>query len=35
MNFKIEAVNTETNGFDINPDLWFFDLFDCNKSGIY
>lgn len=29
--FDIRAVYTETNGFDINPDRWYFDLFayDC------
>ena len=26
-NFKVGAVYTETNGFDINPDRWYFDLF--------
>lgn len=29
--FSIKAIYTETNGFDINPDRWFFGLcaFDC------
>lgn len=25
--FDIKAVYTETNGFDINPDRWYFDMF--------
>ncbi len=32
--FDVQAVYTETNGFDINPDRWYFDLFayDCYKG---
>ena len=29
----LKAIYTETNGFDINPDLWFFDLFAYEKYG--
>ena len=29
----IKAVYAETNGFDINPDLWFFDLFAYESYG--
>jgi len=33
--FDIEAVYTETNGFDINPDRWYFDLFAYdNYAGL-
>jgi hypothetical protein len=31
--FKLGAVYTETNGFDINPDRWYFDLFAYRKYG--
>jgi hypothetical protein len=31
--FKISAVYTETNGFDINPDRWYFDLFAYRAYG--
>ena len=31
--FSIKAVYTETNGFDINPDKWFFDLFAFDFYG--
>jgi hypothetical protein len=31
--FEIKAIYTETNGFYINPDLWFFDLFAYDKYG--
>lgn len=31
--FQIRAVYTETNGFDINPDRWYFDLFAYKKYG--
>jgi len=27
------AIYTETNGFYINPDLWFFDIFLCPTHG--
>jgi len=29
----IEAIYTETNGFDINPDRWFFDIFAYSTYG--
>ena len=29
--FEIQAVYTETNGFDINPDRWYFDLFAYDR----
>ena len=29
----IKAVYTETNGFDINPDRWFFDVFAYKTYG--
>ena len=29
----IEAIYIEMNGFDINPDLWFFDLFAFDTYG--
>ncbi|MDJ0711076.1 MAG: hypothetical protein QNJ14_11825 [Woeseiaceae bacterium] len=33
--FDIKAVYTETNGFDINPDRWYFDLFAYDRySGL-
>jgi hypothetical protein len=32
-NFEVGAVYTETNGFDINPDRWYFDLFAYRKYG--
>ncbi len=31
--FTIKAIYTETNGFDINPDLWYFELFAYDKYG--
>ena len=31
--FQIKAAYTETNGFDINPDRWFFDLFAYKSYG--
>jgi len=31
--FPIKAIYTETNGFDINPDRWFFDLFAFDSYG--
>ena len=31
--FKIAAVYTEMNGFDINPARWFFDVFAYNDYG--
>lgn len=31
--FKVAAVYSETNGFDINPDRWYFDLFAYRKYG--
>src|SRR4051812_42913546 len=31
--FKIQAAYTETNGFDINPDLWFFSPFAYELYG--
>jgi hypothetical protein len=31
--FKVGAVYTETNGFDINPDRWYFDLFAYREYG--
>ena len=31
--FKLGAVYTETNGFDINPDRWYFDLFAYHEYG--
>lgn len=32
-NFKVGAVYTETNGFYINPDRWYFDLFAYHEYG--
>jgi hypothetical protein len=29
----LKAIYTETNGFDINPDQWYFDLFGYNNYG--
>jgi len=29
----LKAIYTETNGFDINPDCWYFDLFAYEKYG--
>jgi len=31
--FRIAAAYTEMNGFDINPDRWFFDVFAYEKYG--
>ena len=31
--FKIGAAYTEMNGFDINPDRWFFDVFAFSQYG--
>ena len=31
--FKIGAAYTEMNGFDINPDRWFFDVFAFGEYG--
>ena len=31
--FEVKAVYTETNGFDINPDRWFFDVFAFQSYG--
>jgi hypothetical protein len=31
--FEIGAVYTEMNGFDINPDRWFFDVFAFTEYG--
>jgi hypothetical protein len=31
--FKVEAVYTEMNGFDINPDRWYCDLFAYEADG--
>jgi hypothetical protein len=31
--FDIKAVYLEMNGFDINPDLWYFDSFGYSKYG--
>lgn len=31
--FKVAAVYTETNGFDINPDCWYFSLFAYRAYG--
>lgn len=31
--YSIAAAYTETNGFDINPDRWYFDLFAYNTYG--
>jgi hypothetical protein len=31
--FKIGAAYTEMNGFDINPDRWFFDVFALTEYG--
>lgn len=31
--FSIEAAYTEMNGFDINPDLWYCDLFAYELDG--
>jgi len=30
---ELQAIYTETNGFDINPDSWFFDLFGFETCG--
>jgi len=30
---KLKTIYTETNGFDINPDRWFFDLFGIEYYG--
>lgn len=30
---EIKAIYTETNGFDINPDEWYFDLFGYSTYG--
>tara|TARA_Y100001970_G_C13701028_1_gene587199 strand:- start:137 stop:361 length:225 start_codon:yes stop_codon:yes gene_type:complete len=32
-NSNFQAVYTETNGFDINPDTWDFDLFGFENRG--
>lgn len=29
----LKAIYTETNGFDINPDEWYFELFGFNDCG--
>ncbi len=29
----LKAIYTETNGFDINPDEWFYDIFSYKKYG--
>lgn len=31
--YAVGAVYTETNGFDINPDSWYFDLFAYTEYG--
>src|SRR5687767_5889626 len=31
--FSIAAAYTETNGFDINPDRWYFDFFAYDAYG--
>lgn len=31
--FPVSAIYTETNGFDINPDRWYFDLFAYSSDG--
>src|SRR5262249_39046091 len=31
--FSIKAVYLEMNGFDINPDRWYFDFFGYTKYG--
>jgi len=31
--FDLKAIYTETNGFDINPDRWFFDVFGYDRYG--
>ncbi|QDT36282.1 hypothetical protein [Stratiformator vulcanicus] len=31
--FAVGAIYTETNGFDINPDRWYFDLFAYQTDG--
>ena len=31
--YEIKAIYAETNGFDINPDRWFFDLFAFEEYG--
>jgi hypothetical protein len=33
LRFDVRAVYTETNGFDINPDEWYFDLFGYRDYG--
>jgi hypothetical protein len=33
LNFELRAVYTETNGFDINPDRWYFDVFAYRAYG--
>jgi hypothetical protein len=30
---ELQAIYTETNGFEINPDSWFFDLFGFEQCG--
>ncbi len=30
---EIAAIYTETNGFDINPDRWYFDIFGYFEDG--
>lgn len=31
--YVVKAIYTETNGFDINPDRWYFDLFAYDSYG--
>jgi len=31
--FEINVLYTETNGFDINPDVWYFDIFGYVQHG--
>jgi hypothetical protein len=31
--FDLKAIYVETNGFDINPDCWFFDIFGFENYG--
>jgi hypothetical protein len=31
--FEVKAVYVETNGFDINPDEWYYDIFGYKKYG--
>lgn len=33
MRFEVAAVYAEMNGFDINPERWFFDLFAYEEHG--